>query len=450
MIRMNQIHAGLLFITALILSCLTAFAHPAYMDDCLRSESLNHESVRLRQTDRSLSLKKAMEAYEMAARGKCEEMKALSMKNMGVIHLFTGEWDLAISNFRDGLRTYESISHQAGISACSHNLAYVFEKKAMYDSALVYYTRSIEIDRVSGDMIGVASTKVSIGNLHYLKGEYNKALDLMLEALQINRVHNDPEGEADCLQNIASILVTQKVYDKAAEKYKEAYAILDRLGDEFKKSMVNYNLGAIEMQLGRYEEAIALYTKSLVTKLDFNDKEGVANALSNIGTCYQRMEMREKALEYFLQALKSDQELGNVRGIATHLGAIGSNLYDAGEHTQALNYLNMSLELASGAGIREIMADAHKSLVNVHMALKNYDLAYTHLLKYNELAQSMQIGIDALSRIEYGIPRIARLIPKAASQKLFSRHTLLFTSLAVNILLIILLAWRRFRKTTHP
>ncbi len=446
-----------MFLKAYITSCITTLAmlialngsglnSGAEVDTiCLKAMHLNEASQKLRNQDRAAAMTYAKEALQIATSGNCKEMKALSLKNIGAIYFLTGSYELALTNYNQALDIYEAMGNQTGISACNHNIAYVYEKLSNFDFARRHYAKSLEMDKALGDLAGVAATLNNISILHFHEGHLNLALEMMMQALQISRNIKDPEVEADCLMNIGSVLETQKQYEQAILKYQEAMHVYQVLGDDYRVSVLQYNMGRIRLEQNNLDEAMFLFNESLIKKIELEDYVGIALCLSNAGTCLQRSGQHEKAIDYFLQALKVDYELGNHRGVATQLSQIGSNLLIKNEPSQALNYLHRSQEIAKTYNYAEIIKDNYLLLMNANIALSNYETSYEYLQKYSALADSMRLDTLLYNQLANLANPVQRLLSTNRISGIITWKNLLFMSTIINILLILILVFRRFK-----
>ncbi|MCF8231227.1 MAG: tetratricopeptide repeat protein [Bacteroidales bacterium] len=79
---------------------------------------------------------------------------ALSQKNIGIIHFFTGEMDKARKAYEKALDRYTQINHREGMANLNHNLGLLLKEKGKYEGAIKYYRRSLQFEKEQNDKEG--------------------------------------------------------------------------------------------------------------------------------------------------------------------------------------------------------------------------------------------------------------------------------------------------------
>jgi len=162
------------------------------------------------------------------------------------------------------------------------SLGALFQRKGVFDKALDYYNRSVNLCKEPGDSVELAISLNGMANIYVRIGDNNKALKYVNRALMIN----------EALDNKSAI-------------------------------SVNYNLlGIIAIGLEKYSEALIYYDKALKAAQEVNYQQIIAYAYSNSGIAYQGLNQYDKALEYHFKALVIEDEMGDIYGLATEYGSI--------------------------------------------------------------------------------------------------------------------------------
>ncbi len=144
--------------------------------------------------------------------GKKNRVVALS--GIGNINLVLGYYNEAEKNFREALEVEIALNSPIGQAINYANLGAIFEQRQQYDSAYIYFDKSMKQNRIAKSDMGIGLCLIHIGKLYekehkyaLAKAEFQKAYDLMaqisdkwhwLEAcLSIARIHLITENRAE-------------------------------------------------------------------------------------------------------------------------------------------------------------------------------------------------------------------------------------------------------------
>ncbi|MEM6831583.1 MAG: tetratricopeptide repeat protein, partial [Bacteroidota bacterium] len=87
-----------------------------------------------------------------------------------IYHYYQGNLDSAIFMNKKTLTVYEKTNYLKGVAGCTNLMAQLFKGQARYDSALIYYQKSLEVAKISVDSVHAATV---LGNISVL---YSNAL----------------------------------------------------------------------------------------------------------------------------------------------------------------------------------------------------------------------------------------------------------------------------------
>ena len=230
-----------------------------------------------------------------------EEMPVLRITYWDSIRVDAEKWDL-----------------KKFIAEALNNIGYICDNHGEISKALEYYNEGLKIREEIGDKHGIAESLNNIGFDFEKLGDIPRALENDHKGLKIQEEINDKQGIALSLNNIARIYEEQNDIPKALENYQ----------------------------------------KSLKLGEDFNKKDIIATELNNIGLIYRDQAQRRaisdrngkdsllnKSLEYFGRSLNFFKELNDSSSIATMLQNIGTIYGDKKDHSKAMEYFNISLDL---------------------------------------------------------------------------------------------------------
>ncbi|MEZ5083159.1 MAG: tetratricopeptide repeat protein [Bacteroidales bacterium] len=108
-----------------------------------------------------------------------------SYNNIGIIY---SEWDqneLAITYYKKALDLYFTLDDSLMASYPQNNIGESYAELGFYDSAFVYLKQALELEQKFGNILGVAESLQSIGNVHYMQKNYRLALNYNQRSFQI-------------------------------------------------------------------------------------------------------------------------------------------------------------------------------------------------------------------------------------------------------------------------
>jgi tetratricopeptide (TPR) repeat protein len=198
------------------------------------------------------------------------------------------------------------------ITRCYHALGEITQKKGDYDSSIIWFNKSLEIDTrvLKIDDSNNAISYNSLAVVYSKKGQYTLALESYRKALDILKkiVGEDHPDTAMCYNNIGIIYQEEKNYSEALECYHKAWNIRQNYLPNEHPSLaqshacianIHYHLGHYDIALEHYNLSLEIFRKTLSSK-----DQNIAMILRNIGLTYQGKGEFQQALLYLEKALK--------------------------------------------------------------------------------------------------------------------------------------------------
>jgi tetratricopeptide (TPR) repeat protein len=197
------------------------------------------------------------------------------------------------------------------LTRCYHALGEITQKKGDYDSSLIWYNKSIEIDiqMLKIDDPNLATSYNSIAVVYSKKSDYTHALESYQKALDIwKKIFSEDHPDiAMCYNNIGIIYQEAQNYSEALEYYHKAWNIRQKCLPVEHPSLgqshacignIHYSLDHYDLALEHYNLSLEIFKKSL-----FPHHLDIAMVLRNIGLVYQGKGKFQQALSYMKKAL---------------------------------------------------------------------------------------------------------------------------------------------------
>ena len=248
-----------------------------------------------------LSLNYCNKALKIVEYNNFIKDKALILNSKCLTYTKAGDFDKAIENGLEALKTFEEQNNKKQIINCN----------------------------------------IGLGNLFSTINEFEKALEYIYEAFKLSTGLKKTREQSICLANIANIYSQQKKHEEALQNYNKSLE-LDVKNNDLHGMSANYNnMGSVYYKLEQYEKATKCFNKSLKIKKQIEDKHGMAICYFNIARLKTKLKNYNTAEEYCLKSMEifeHNNELNNQQIALKELAIIYNN---AGKYQKAYNtYVN--------------------------------------------------------------------------------------------------------------
>lgn len=228
---------------------------------------------------------------------------ARNLTNLGSIFRMFGNYEQAINQHLEALKIYEELQNNEGIAWSALNIARLFKMMKNYDKSIEYINQSLKIYRkIEEDnqvRVGVTLCLKEFGDVYSEMGDFDKAIEYINRVLDMNKKSGNNLGVANSLSMLGKIYFDAGEYQKATSFLKRARSLKDSLNDHTEITSILRYLGKINLIKGNVSQA----TKDLKNSLDFainqNLKEDVKEAFLALSELYENTGNHPKALEYF-------------------------------------------------------------------------------------------------------------------------------------------------------
>lgn len=199
-----------------------------------------------------------------------------------------------------------------------------------------------EMGKLAAQLQNSTNPKIKLCALRHLAASLNnkgffftergiayKAVLYFNKSLAIQRAIHDLEGEAYSLSNLGAIYDSKGEIDKALEYYFAAVKIRENINSKQSLAQSYNNIAVLYNNQNDLINALKYHFHSLKIRIELNDVGGIALAYNNIGSSYTNLvennfvgkkyipdSLINKPYEYFLKSLESYTSINNERGMA--------------------------------------------------------------------------------------------------------------------------------------
>ncbi len=248
--------------------------------------------------------------------------------------------------------------------------------KGEYDTAIIFFNKSLEVSKSINYVKGLYSDNASLGNVYFYNRKFDSAKIKYNEALDIALKNNIKSKYTSAYLAVANVNYYTNNNEKAIKNYIKAIDSGIYLKGKGKKRIipVYINLGALFLDRKEYVKS-NLYLKqgyTLAKKLEF--KQGMADAGLKLSRSYYENNSKFKESEkILLNCIKIYKEIGdNPFLINSYLNL--SDLYIAtGELDKSIELKHKAVSLAKTHNLKDYYYAATTGLAKSYYKNKNYE-----------------------------------------------------------------------------
>lgn len=304
-------------------------------------------------------------------------------KIKGIAYIYLQNKEQALYHDSIAIAAYTKINDQKGIGAVYNNMAVLFNSFGEYNSANLFYQKSMMYGKLVNDLKGISDCETNMGNNKMAVGDYNGALIHMLEGLRIRKNINDFEGVSNSYTNLGNLYFYMRNYQKSEDSYREAFRIKHKIGSFAEFANLYINLGGLYYNKGQYDTADLYFHKALEISKEKNDIETIVISLNNISELASSKKDYVGAFKAVEEAEKyANQKINNETKIVLNTRkAICYNYVK--QYKEAIKYAGIALETAQKINARRSLSETAELLSSLHEKNNNPNKA----LEYFKLAK---------------------------------------------------------------
>lgn len=293
------------------------------------------------------ALELSTEIYEDAVKLNYQQGIAESLLNLGWCRKYTSQLEVSLYNLMDALSVYQNIGDSGGTAKALNAVGAVYFDLGNFDSALDFFSKSLERSREIGDTRREIAALNNIGEVYREQKNTEEALRYYFAGLALAEKLEDPETMGNLLLGAGIVYTNTENCDRAVEYITRALTCSEKISDNITRAHCLTNLGNIYQKKGDCQRSEELYKESLEISRSTGNLREEAEILVQMGELREDTGDNEDALEYYERALKTGREIKAKPVVLLCLGAI-SRIYEGrGDYSTALRRFKEFYELES-------------------------------------------------------------------------------------------------------
>jgi predicted ATPase len=306
----------------------------------------------------------------------------------GDVYTIFGEFDAAIENYTEALRSVRAPGHRA---ALKRKVANVHEKRAEYDVAMETLNTALEEMKIQPDPVEEARIYNAIGSIHYKKGDFAVAIEITTRALKLVEDTTDHDVIAAIDKNLGNYYLRTRNAERGKEYYLKAIERAGQIGDKILIAQLYNNLGVAGEIMGQMDSALENHQKSLELNEQLGYAAGRTTSYLNLGMVYSKLEDFDRALEYYGKALTIAQRTGAQERVAHLQSNIGAVYCKQRDYDRATEHNIASLEIRERIG--DALGVAHCYINLVDASLGKNDIEAAEMYAITGLGTAVQVDV---------------------------------------------------------
>jgi len=313
-----------------------------------------------------------------------------------------------------------------------------------YETALALYNLIINLptkDDDSNQQKNIAKAYNETANIYFALSCYSESYEYYIKALSQCEKNNYLHLMPTIFNNIGAIYHNFKKFDIAKEYYKKALYLSE---DSVKMIILLNNLGTAERDYNRIDSAFYYINQSLkISKRHNNIHLDVM--LKSIADIYLKLEIYDSAFHYFYLSLDEAKKKNYLLLEAYILSDLGKLFLKVNKTDSALNYINMSYNIAFEKEFSDILADNYLTMSKIEDSKGHSKKAFELFKKYVNLKDSI-FGADKFGEINklqrlYEVSKINQQIEQLFIDKQIKENTIFYQKILLGVLMLLILTF---------
>lgn len=340
-----------------------------------------------------------------------------------------------ISAFSDNMPNMQSdaksINGKENTFAIYKELAGRFHDAKVYDSAIIYYQKALEISSLPEDRLFCLK---KIGNVYIDSTNNNMALLYLKKALTLNEKKVHATDQYPGIYNLIGMgYGLSNKLDSAIGAFNDALHFNRLLKDSSGIGFSYYNLGLANHFKGEYEKAIEFFVLSAGVREQIKDASELTTSLISIGEILRIREDYLNARVYYNEALKHKKGIENKQTLAYLYSELALINKTTENYNSALAYIDTAMYYCNQIGYKRGIATLlnYKAGIfrNQNKTREAFGLYKKTLDKYQEIGFEIGIVQSSIAIAEIYIQKgdnisalkvLESVIQKAADNHLLS------------------------------
>jgi two-component system, NarL family, sensor kinase len=288
--------------------------------------------------------------------------------------------------------------YDTGIIRAQLLMGIIHDISSKYDSALIYYRKSLAHSHKVGDTLRVAFNNANIGLTYMNMGNLRESMEYFLNALGYFEQVGFAMGLASTYNNLGIIYSDLNNLERSLDYYYKSLDIRTEINDSLGIGAALTNIGNTYNKLDSMDLAINYLERSIAVKIEIDDVYGQAISNSMLGGVYIKKNELEKAQKFIDKAIESSKAIDS-KGQEINAYLVYDGLLKAkGLYRESIDLNEKALRMAEEIGSLKFISNAYINLSESYDALGNISKAFYYFKKHIE-AKEQLMSHDQINQV---------------------------------------------------
>jgi signal transduction histidine kinase/Tfp pilus assembly protein PilF len=223
-----------------------------------------------------------------------------------------GKLSPAIQHALEARRLSEQTAHAKNTGDALYNIGYVHLIQKSYDSAMLYFRKSLSVRRASGDSSNVANSYNGIGLVYMRLEEYDESRKWYLRSIALVDSETNPRLLGMVFNNIGITYENQGKFEEGRAYYHRSIAIKKKTGDKRGMASTYGNLADNFNESGNLDESIRYANLSVALAKETRSLDYMITAHKILSYSYEKKSDYRKAYDHYVQFHQLQDSLFNI------------------------------------------------------------------------------------------------------------------------------------------
>lgn len=284
-------------------------------------------------------------------------------------------------------------------------------------------------------------------------GEFSKAIEIYQKNMKMAKDKGMESIYLESLNRLAEIYRTVGKFEESKSFYNSLFAESVIAKDTFWMTEALFRLGNVAMSIDSNFSMAEKYLSNCIriAKLA-GDTNRICWTMNHLAWNYYLMNEKDSALACYNDLIQLATKTKLIGLVTNSLGNIGTIYRDKKEYQKAEKYYQKSIDVALSTHNMENLRWIHKDVSDMYKSLGDYQLAYSHYVKYNlynDSLNSMKFkqGLSQ-ARMKFDVDQQQKEL-EVLTLKLSQQRYLTygFAAFIILVIAVALLVIRQFRLT---
>ena len=243
---------------------------------------------------------------------KNKEGEAKVLNAFGVLYNSISNYDTAMEYYTKSLELSTKTNNNERIAASCINIGKLYSELEKYGKALDYYDKAGIVLKKTKNKEQLSVCQVYVGDIYANQGNFNKSLSYYTSGLENAESSKNRVAECNCLTSLGNTYQKIGNFNKAEKFHLQSLEIAKLLGDKLSKLECLINIGTHYLIRDDNEKSLKFYTDAFKLSKSINSKFFESKSYLGISNCYESMNMTKEALLNYKEYHNLKVELQNI------------------------------------------------------------------------------------------------------------------------------------------